>query len=79
MSKSNMNCLIAISLITPLPALADTSNVNIYGVANVSYDLINTGTSSAGIKGTTINKISSNASRLGFKGSQELGDDLTGK
>lgn len=79
MSKSNMNYLIAISLIAPLPALADTSNVNIYGVANVSYDLINTGTSTAGIQGTNVNKVASNASRIGLKGSVDIGNGLTAK
>jgi len=68
--------IIALSLIAPLPALADTANVNLYGVANVSYDSINTGTSAAGVQGTTLNKASSNASRIGLKGSEDLGDGL---
>lgn len=52
------------------PAFADTSNVNVYGVANMSYDLTNNGA-----VGT--NKVSSNQSRLGLKGSEDLGDGLS--
>jgi predicted porin len=57
--------------------LADNANITFYGVANVSYDLVKTGTSGAGIQGTTINKVSSNASRFGLKGSEDIGDGLT--
>lgn len=69
--------LLAASLSLSLPALADTANVSVYGLANVSYDFINTGTASNGTKGTDIDKISSNASRVGFKGAEEVGDGLS--
>lgn len=79
MSKRNLlNPLLALSLTLPVAALADTSNVTLYGAANVSYDFINTGTSTAGVQGTSIRKVSSNASRLGFKGSEDLGDGWSG-
>lgn len=78
MPKRNLlNCLIATSLALPVPALADNANITFYGVANVSYDFVRTGTSTAGIQGATVNKVSSNASRLGLKGSEDLGDGLT--
>lgn len=74
MSKRNLlNYLIATSLTFPLAALADTSNVSLYGVANVSIDSINTGTSAAGVHGTNITKASSNATRVGLKGSEDVG------
>ncbi|MFA6014437.1 MAG: porin [Gallionellaceae bacterium] len=74
MSKSNLlNYLIATSLAFSLPAMADTANVSVYGVANVSYDNIDTGKSTSGTQGTNINKASSNASRIGLKGAEELG------
>ena len=77
MQKRNLlHCLIATSLITPLTALADTSNVTVYGVANMSFDSVKTGSSGA-VQGTTNNKISSNATRIGFKGSENLGDGLS--
>lgn len=77
MSKHSLNYLIASSLLVSVPALADTANVTVYGVANVSFDFIDTGTTTAGVGGPKINKVSSNASRLGFKGVEDLGDDLS--
>lgn len=76
MPKSRFEYLIAASLLASAPALADNANVTVYGAANVSYDLIDTGTTAAGVAGASINKVSSNASRLGFKGTEDLGDGL---
>ena len=77
MQKRNLlHCLIATSLTLPVTALADNSNVTVYGVANMSYDFINTGTTTAGVQGANNNKVSSNASRIGLKGSENLGDGL---
>ena len=81
---------LAIAAAISAPAFADTSNVTVYGVADVSYDSINTGTSgnagktgvlgaatAANIQGARSNRVSSNSSRLGVKGSEDLGDGLT--
>jgi predicted porin len=68
---------LAIAAAISAPAFADTSNVTVYGVADVSFDSIKTGTSTAGAAGTTINGVSSNTSRLGLKGSEDLGDALS--
>ena len=62
----------------PVTALAENSNVSVYGVANLSYDLVGNGTTTAGVSGArNVSKVSSNASRLGLKGSEELNDDLS--
>ena len=61
----------------PALALADTANVSVYGKADMSYDFINTGTSAAGVGGVSKNAVSSNVSKLGFKGSEGLGDGLS--
>ena len=58
-------------------ALADTGNVSVYGKADLSYDFINTGTTAAGAAGVSKNAVSSNVSKLGFKGSEGLDDGLT--
>lgn len=58
-------------------ALADTGNVSVYGTADLSYDFINTGTTAAGAAGISKNAVSSNVSKLGFKGSEGLGEGLT--
>ena len=66
---------IAAALILSAPARADNANVTVYGQANVSYDMINTGTASGigASAGVSSSRVSSNSSRLGLKGSNELG------
>src|SRR5512133_1265746 len=73
----------ALSLLLALPciAAAETGNVTLYGVANLSYELVSLGTGTAGTPAVTgpsnVNKVSSNASRLGLKGTEDLGDGLS--
>jgi len=59
------------------PALADTANVSVYGKADLSFDIINNGTSAAGVGGASKNNVSSNVSKLGFKGAEGLSDGLS--
>ncbi|HXU92480.1 MAG TPA: porin [Gallionella sp.] len=74
---------LALSLLLALPgiAAAETGNVTLYGVANLSYELVSLGTGTAGTPAVTgpsnVNKVSSNASRLGLKGTEDLGDGLS--
>lgn len=68
---------IVAALTSPLQAIADTANVNVYGKFDLSYDIINTGTSGA-TSGTTSNRVSSNTSLFGLKGSQDMGEGLSG-
>lgn len=74
MKKKLITLAVASTLVTAAavsaPAFADTSNVAIYGVANVSFDLTDNGVVST-------NKVSSNQSRFGLKGSEDLGDGLS--
>jgi predicted porin len=76
-----LNKILAASIIVassaPLPVLAETSNFNVYGNFDVSYDSINTGTATNGTSGTTTNRVSSNTSFIGVKGSVDAGDNLT--
>jgi predicted porin len=58
-------------------AFADTPNVNVYGKVDVSYDSIRTGTATNGTNGVTSNRVASNTTYLGFKGSEDLGDGLS--
>ena len=73
MQKKIIALAIASALTVPALALADTGNVTVYGQANVSYDFVKTG----GNNDVTNNKVSTNASRLGLKGSEDLGGDLS--
>lgn len=66
---------LAIAAAISTPALADSGNVDIYGVANVSYDVVDNGSAGA-TQGTAVSKVSSNSSRIGFKGAEYLGDGL---
>jgi predicted porin len=52
------------------------SNVTIYGVVDASVDVTNAGDSSTLGQGVHTTKISSNQSRIGFKGTEDLGDGL---
>ena len=61
---------LAATVVISAPAFADTSNVTVYGVANMSFDRTDTGVVSA-------TQVSSNQSRLGLKGSEDLGDGLS--
>ncbi|HXU94359.1 MAG TPA: porin, partial [Gallionella sp.] len=67
---------LAIAAAVSAPAFADNANVTIYGIADMSYDYINTGNSAAGVAGASKPNVSSNVSRLGLKGAEDLGDGL---
>ena len=76
MQKNNIALAIAALLTMPALAFADNANFTIYGQANVSYDMINTGSTSGGIgssQGITSSRLSSNSSHIGMKGTNELG------
>jgi predicted porin len=68
-------------LAAPGTAIADNKNVTLYGQANVSYDMITTGTANSTIGGPSTadgissNRVSSNSSMLGLKASSDLGAD----
>jgi predicted porin len=66
MQKKIVALAIAAALTTPALASAATS---VYGQANLSIDMVNDGAASS----TSTNQLVSNASRVGFKGSEDLG------
>ena len=70
---------IAAALSVPAVALAETANVTLYGVLNMSADYVTTGdpTNAAAAKGVSKLVVSSNQSRLGFKGAEDLGGGLS--
>lgn len=53
------------------------SNVTVYGLAYASYDFINVSGSNAARGAPNYNRVTSNASRLGFKGAEDLGNGLS--
>ena len=76
--------LIALAIASAIsaPAFADNANFTFYGTADVSYDMVNTGNGTTTANGATavngVSKrvVSSNVSKFGFKGAEDLGDGL---
>ncbi len=52
-------------------------NVEVYGQAKMSVDLISTDSSSTGLAAKNLTRVSSNSSRLGVKEKEDLGDGLS--
>lgn len=61
--------------IAPVAAMADSGNVSIYGILDASIDITDNG-DTATAQGIRTHKVSSNSSRLGFKGNEDLGNGL---
>lgn len=81
MNKKLLALAVAAAL-APAAAMADSGNVTIYGVMDAAYDIVDNGNGSAIAGGTVVNgirtnKISSNNSRIGFKGNEDLGNGLS--
>jgi predicted porin len=80
MKKHILALAVAATLVTPL-AQADTANVVVYGTLSLSADNVKGlsagGTSQGGNLVESRNRISSNNSFFGFKGSEDLGDGLS--
>ena len=79
MNKKLMVVAIAAAL-APVAAMADDGNVTIYGQMNVSIDSVDSGYDSGsnlGTSGQRTTQINDNSSRLGFKGTEALGNGLT--
>ena len=83
MQKKIFVLALAAGLVTPLAASADTANFSFYGTADVSNDWIKTGdgmdkaNGATAVTGITKRVVSSNVSKFGFKGSEDLGDGLS--
>jgi len=78
MNKKLLALAVAAAL-APAAAMADSGNVVIYGLMDASYDITDNGNGSvlpggAVVNGIRTNKISSNNSRIGFKGNEDLGN-----
>ncbi|MDP2030451.1 MAG: porin [Thiobacillus sp.] len=62
---------LAIASAVSAPSFAATSNVDVYGKLNMSFSVLNDETLSA-----SSNQVSSTGSRIGFKGTEDLGSGL---
>jgi len=83
MQKKLIAIALTVAFATPLTAAADSDHFSFYGKADVSYDMISTGDGTTTANGATavtgISKrvVSSNVSKFGFKGSEDMGDGLS--
>ncbi|TXT21183.1 MAG: outer membrane protein (porin) [Gallionellaceae bacterium] len=83
MKKKLLALAVAGAFVAPA-AMADTANVNVYGVVNMSFDSTSTGTGCVAAspavcvatQSASNTKISSNQSRFGIKGSEDLGGGM---
>jgi predicted porin len=82
MQKKVFALALAAGLVSPLAALADNANFTFYGTADVSHDTVSTGSGTTtangatAVNGVTKEVVSSNVSKFGFKGSEDLGGGL---
>ena len=88
--KKKLLALAIAGACTAQTAMADTANVTIYGVADVSFDSVDSGATSkpsaaaiaagcvalTNCNGTRSSRISSNTSLFGFKGDEDLGGGM---
>lgn len=76
MQKKLIVLAVAAALTAPALAMADSSNVTVYGRAHISLDSNggNAGNSTTGTKNGL--NLTSNSSRIGFKGTEDLGGGL---
>jgi len=72
--------VLAIAAAFSAPAFADTANVTVYGAVNMAVDSVSVGNGAAAGSGNSYSdsKISSNVTKLGFKGAEDLGDGVSG-
>lgn len=75
MKKSLFALAVAGAFVAPA-AMAETSNVNVYGAVNMSLESISRGNTAAASGASGLN-VSSNVSKLGIKGSEDLGGGLS--
>ncbi len=70
---------IAIATVVSAPAMAATSNVEVYGLMSVAVDSVTNGSAdftNYSTDTTRVGRVSDYASRIGFKGSEDLGNGL---
>ncbi|MDR3391558.1 MAG: porin [Sulfuriferula sp.] len=69
---------LAIAAAVSAPAMAATSNVEVYGLMSVGVDSVTNGSGVAGNTSTSsVGRVTDYASRLGFKGTEDLGNGLS--
>ena len=70
--------LIALAIATAVsaPAMAATSNVDVYGIMSLGVDSVTNNNAGAGDSSKRVGRVSDYVSRIGFKGAEDLGNGL---
>ncbi|MGZ8256333.1 MAG: porin, partial [Gallionella sp.] len=76
MQKKLIALAVAAALTSPALALADSANVTVYGLINADVELVKSDKVAATAAGSR-GRVTSNASRFGLKGEENLGNGLT--
>jgi len=77
MQKKIIVLAIAAALTAPAAFAADASNVTVYGKLSADFESVRTSAVALpATQATSVNRIATNASRFGVKGSEDLGDGL---
>lgn len=77
MKKKVFKLALIARLAAPLATLADTANFIFYGKINVDVESVKSDkVATPATTATSLNRLQSNASRFGFKGSEDMGDGL---
>ncbi len=66
---------LAVAGLVAAPAFAQ-SNVTVYGVADATFDVVSVSGGTATANNTSFNRVSTNSSLIGFKGTEDLGNGL---
>lgn len=69
--------LIACAIASLSGAVSAQSSITLYGVADATFDFIHVTDGKTGGNNPNFNRVSSNGSRIGFKGAENLGNGLT--
>ena len=67
---------LAVAGLVSTGAFAQSSAVTVYGVADLSFDVVKTSGGAANSQTGSYSRVSSNSSYLGFKGTEDLGNGL---
>jgi predicted porin len=67
---------LAVAGVVSAPAFAATSNVDVYGIMNIAVQDADNVAAATGVKSDGTPTVLSNTSRIGFKGSEDLGGGL---
>ena len=71
-----MKQYLALTLLAASLGANAQSNVTVYGAADASFDVVSVSGASNGVNRGTFNRVESNGSYIGFKGTEDLGNGL---